>query len=292
MTSVVFRYRSRELTPTDIEFINQIILRYYDKGRTFISRVLCRHWDWRQPNGRYKEYAARDLLLRLEERGFIELPPRQKENNNKKKRAFVQIPLFVKHPLEGLIGAYPKPIIYDPFSTDRYLWDYLVYHYHYLGLPTLVGESLKYLVYLEGQVIACLGWSSAAFKVGDRDSYIGWDAATRKRRLHLVVNNCRFLILPWIQIKHLASKVLALNLKRLNADWQNKYGHPIYLAESFVDTSRFRGTCYQASNWRYAGQTKGSGKRGNVYYSHGRPKAVYLYPLHRNFRRWLTDDTG
>ena len=292
MTSVVFRYRARELTQTDIDFTKQIISRYYDKGRTFISRVLCQHWDWRQPNGGYKEYAARDLLLRLEEKGFIQLPPRQKRNNNNKKRSFVQIPLFRKQPVEGFVSSYPKPIICDPFTTDRYLWDYLVFHYHYLGLPTLVGEYIKYLVYLDGQVVSCLGWSSAAFKVGDRDSYIGWDTATRKRRLHFVVNNCRFLILPWIRIKHLASKVLALNLKRLNADWQNKYGHAIYLAESFVDRSRFQGTCYQASNWHYVGQTKGSGKQGNTYYTHGRPKAIFIYPLHRHFRRLLTDDTG
>lgn len=292
MTSVVFRYRFRELTQADIEVVRQIITEYQAKGRTFISRILCQHWDWRQPNGRYKEYAARDLLLRLEERGFIQLPPRQKENNNKKKRTFAQIPLFRKKALEGTVGAYPEPVIRDPSITDRYLWDYLVYHYHYLGLPVFVGEYLKYLVFIDGQIVCCLGWSSAAFKVGARDSYIGWDTPTRKHQLHYVVNNCRFLLLPWIHIKHLASKVLALNLKRVNADWQKRYGHPVYLAESFIDTSRFPGTCYRASNWHYVGQTKGSGKRGNAYYSHGQPKAIYLYPLHRNFRRLLTDDAG
>jgi len=108
----------------------------------------------------------------------------------------------------------------------------------------------------------------------------------------LIANNVRFLILPWIRIPHLASKLLALNLRCLSVDWEQTYGHPLYLAETFVDTSRFQGTCYQAANWIYIGQTQGSGKRGNRYYDHGQSKAIYLYPLHRNFRRKLTHDSG
>jgi hypothetical protein len=245
-----------------------------------------------QPNGQFKEYAARDLLLRLEEKGFIELPPRLRPKNNLKQNAFIQIPLFCNTPLEDSLSQYGELSVRLVTSNESYLWDYLVHHHHYLRRPKLVGEHLRYLAFLNGQVVACLGWASAAFKVQDRDRFIGWDVPTRHKHLCFIANNVRFLILPWVSIKHLASKVLALNLRRLSEDWQTVYGHPLYLAETFVDLSRFKGTCYQASNWIDVGLTKGSAKRGNRYHHHGQPKAVYLYPLHRSFRRKLTDDSG
>jgi len=292
MTVVLLRYRSREITEADIALIKKLIRQHYSLGRSHIALVLCQHWEWKQANGNYKAYAARDLLLRLEEKGFIQLPPRLRPKNNKKAKSFGQIPIFRQAHLEGIIGQYPKPIISDPLAADVYLWDYLVHHYHFLGLPVFVGEYLKYLIHIDGQVVACIGWSSAAFRVKERDLYIGWDEPTRKQRLHLIANNCRYLILPWIRIKHLASMALSLNLKRLSADWQKKYGHPLYLAESFVDISRFEGICYKASNWSYVGLTKGSAKKGNDYHYHGQKKGVYLYPLHRHYRRLLNSDQG
>jgi hypothetical protein len=290
--AIVFRYRSRELSQHDIDAIGALIAEHYTRGRSHISRVLCRQWKWSQPNGKLKEYAARDLLLRLEEKGFIELPPRLRPKNNLKQQLFEQVPLFNNHPQEGSVshGADLKTQLVQ--TGDDYLWGYLLDHYHYLGRPKLVGEHLRYLVYLDGQVVACQAWASAAFKVKSRDEYIGWDPETRKQRLHLVANNVRFLILPWIRVKHLASRILGLNLKRLSDDWHDAYGHPIYLAETFVDTSRFKGTCYKAANWLYVGHTKGSSKKGNDYRHHGQSKALYLYPLDRRFRRELNDDQG
>jgi hypothetical protein len=269
-----------------------IISRHYVRGRSYISRILCQQWNWFQPNGKLKEYAARDLLLRLEEKGFIELPPRLRPKNNLKKKSFEQIPFFKKELLEGLISRYGDLDIRIVAPGDDYLWGYLLHHYHYLGLPKLVGEHLRYLVYLDGQVVACLAWASAAFKVKSRDDYIGWTPRVRRERLYLVANNARFLVLPWIRVKYLASKVLAFTLKRLSDDWQKAYQHGIYLAETFVDVSRFQGTCYKAANWRYVGLTRGSAKKGNAYQFHGQSKAVYLYPLDRHFRRGLTDDQG
>ena len=292
MEPVVFRYRSRDLGPQDIWFIRRTIAQFYGKGRSHISRALCKAWGWVQPNGKLKEYAARDLLLRLEEKGFIELPPRLRPKNNLKRNTFAQTPLFCNTPLEDLLSQYGEPSLQLVTPSESYLWDYLVHHYHYLGRPSLVGEHLRYLAFLNGQVVACLGWASAAFKVEDRDQFIGWNIPTRHKHLCFIANNVRFLILPWVHIKHLASKVLALNLRRLSNDWQTIYGHPLYLAETFVDLSHFQGTCYQASNWIHVGLTKGSAKRGNRYHRHGQPKAIYLYPLHRNFRRKLTDDQG
>lgn len=245
-----------------------------------------------QPNGNLKEYAARDLLLRLEEKKFVKLPPRLSQKNNLKCTSFDQIPLFAKEHLRGTISNYSNLTIRLIKAGDNYLWKWLVHHYHYLDLPTLVGEHLRYFVCIDEQVVACMAWVSAAWKVKSRDGFIEWSEGSKRKNLHFVANNSRFLVLPWIQLKHLASKVLALNLKRLSDDWQKVYNHPIFLAETFVDLSRFHGTCYKASNWQYVGQTSGSAKKGNSYWYHGQPKAVYLYPLHRNFRRLLTNEKG
>lgn len=292
MEPIIFRYRARELTQQDIDFIHTSIVLYYSRGRSYISRVLCQAWNWIQPNGKLKEYAARDLLLRLEEKGFVELPPRLRPKNNLRKKSFEQIPFFEKGPLNGQVNHYSALAIRPVETGNDYLWGYLLYHYHYLGLPKLVGEHLRYLVYLDDQVVACLAWASAAFKVKSRDDYIGWNPETRRRHLHYIANNARFLVLPWIRVKHLASKVLALALRRLHDDWHKAYQHPVYLAETFIDVSRFAGTCYKAANWQCVGYTKGSAKKGNAYQFHGQAKAVYIYPLDRRFRRRLTDDQG
>lgn len=289
---IIFRYRARDLTARDISFIQEIIRRHYGRGRSHISRVLCEQWQWMQPNGHPKDYAARDLLLRLEENGYIQLPKRIFEKNNVKKQRFDQIPLFIRKHLGGTISDYQKPVVHAVRGTDAYLWDFLVHHYHYLGLPTLVGKYLKQIVTIDGQPVACIGWASAAWKIKDRDDFIGWDETTRRQQLHLVANNVRFLIPDWIHIRHLASKVLALSLACINDHWQAAYGHRLYLAETFVDVSRYKGACYRAANWRHVGQTAGSSKKGNAYHYHGQPKAIYLYPLHRHFKRMLCHDPG
>jgi hypothetical protein len=292
MDQVIFRYRARQLGIQDIQFIQALISKHYQRGRSYISRALCEAWQWTQPNGKLKEFAARDLLLRLEERGLIELPPRLRPKNNLKEKSFDQIPFFLHKPMDGSVGEHNPLSIEQVNSQGGYLWDYLVHHYHYLGLPKLVGEYLKHLVYINGQVVACLSWASAAWKVKARDQFIGWKEPAKRRNLHLIANNTRFLILPWVNVKYLASKALAASVRRLPADWERTYGHPIYLAETFVDISRFQGTCYRAANWLCVGQTKGSSKKGNTYSYHGQPKAIYLYPLHPRFRRYLLDDQG
>ncbi len=288
--TVAFRYRGRDLTAHDITFINQTISRYHAHGRSFISMQLCEAWQWRQPNGTFKAYAARDLLLRLEENGFVLLPARKRPKNNGKHKSFDQIPLFLKKSLAGAVADYPRPVIRSLKGAETYLWDFLIHHYHYLGLPTLVGEHLKQVALIDGQIVACLGWASAAWKVGSRDSFIGWDPTTRRKNLHLVANNVRFLIPDWVGITHLASKVLSLSLAGLSQQWQTIYGHGLALAETFVDSARFKGTCYRAANWIHVGQTSGSAKKGNAYHYHGQPKAVFLYPLRRDFRRLLAHD--
>ena len=286
-SEILFRYRGRALTAGELQFIRQAIEADYPRGRSHISRALCAHWDWRQANGEWKEYAARDLLLRLEEAGHVRLPPRLRPKNNLKAADFTQIPLFVQQPLSGRVDEHPRPRLCAAEGAERYLWDYLVHHYHYLGRPKLVGEHLKQLVFLDDQVVGCIGWASAAWKIGCRDAFIGWDAAQRRQRLPAVVNNVRFLVLPWIRVEHLASKVLGLSLRSLAHAWQARYGHGVVLAETFVDPGRFAGTCYRAANWQPVGQTRGHAKRGNRYHAHAQPKDVWLYPLHRRWRERL-----
>ena len=166
-------------------------------------------------------------------------------------------------------------------------WRSHMQRFHYLGDVNLIGESLRYAAFLGGELVALLGWSSASLHNGPRDSYLGWEAVPKRANLHQVANNVRFLILPWISMPHLASRVLGANLRRLSRDWQVTYGHPIVLAETFVDSSRFRGTCYRASNWRCVGETQGFSRSGHVYRFHGQPKAVWLYPLTRDFNQRL-----
>jgi hypothetical protein len=289
MSEVIFSYRNRQLDIKDIHLVQELIAQHYSLGRSHVARRLCEAWQWVQPNGQGKEFAARDLLLRLEEQGLITLPPRLRTKINRRKD-YAQIPLFRRDPLEGPIQQFGTLEVELLETQDGYLWDYLIQHYHYLGRPPLVGEHVRHLVRLQGQVVACLAWASAAWKVKSRDQFIGWDETSKRKNLYLLANNTRFLVLDWVRIKHLASKILAFSLHRLSADWQQRYGHPIVLAETFVDLSRFAGTCYRAANWLYVGQTQGSAKRGNAYHYHGQPKAVYLYPLTRRFRQVLQDD--
>jgi len=174
--------------------------------------------------------------------------------------------------------------------AERLLWDTLMAKHHYLGFKSLVGKSIRYVAEIQGQWVALLGWSAAALKCKPRDVWIGWPQVIQWQRLHLIANNSRFLmLLPCNHIPNLASKTLSLNLKRLAGDWQDIHGHPVVLVETFVDPSRFQGTCYKAANWIYLGQTRGFGKASNHYFHHGQPKAVFVRPLHKKAGLWLTE---
>lgn len=231
------------------------------------------------------------MLLRLEERGLIQLPPRQTIKVNRRKPREAAALDFEMLTLSGSIEQYTTlELVMVRRRPQESLWDSLVDRFHYLGCPWLVGAYLKYLAFLDGRLVACLGFSSAAWKVRCRDEFIGWTTTQRKRHLAYLANNTRFLILPKIHIKNLASKILSLCAGRLSEDWQSFYGHPIYLLETFVDPTRFLGTCYKAANWIYLGQTRGSAKRDASYHHHGRSKAVYVFPVVCDFRERLRND--
>ena len=288
MAEALYRIRGRQIGADDLQDIRATIADHWSRGRSAISRILCERWDWRQPNGQLKEMACRALLLSLEAKGALELPPRQRGSFRAPRRADRQVPAVDDSPLEGSVSEFRSLTIRMVRQTpDEALWDYLVDTHHYLGRPWIVGACLKYMAYLDGKLVACLGWGSAAWKVACREGLIGWDPQTREANLHKVVNNVRFLILPWVRVEHLASKVLSANLRALPSDWRRFYSHEIALAETFVDTERFAGTCYKAANWIRIGETKGRGKYDRHRCAEATVKAVYLYPLARDYRERL-----
>jgi len=280
--------RKRTITEADLSPIQATINRYWDKGRKHISKVLCQEWNWRQPNGRLKDMACRELLLTLCRKGLITLPPRLISAHNDKRNRSIPLIEIEQIPLKGKPSEF-KPVSLQLVrnSTLEPIYNSLIEQHHYLGYRQIVGNHLKYIAFIGDQPVACLGWGSAAWSVKSRDAFIGWDKAAKKNNLHLIANNTRFLILPWISIKYLASKVLALSAKRISNDWFEIYNHPLHLLETFVERDRFKGTCYKAANWICVGQTKGTAKKGHDHLFHGNIKDVYLYPLRKDFREKL-----
>ncbi|MFH0728605.1 MAG: IS701 family transposase [Pseudomonadota bacterium] len=190
------------------------------------------------------------------------------------------------NPISGELRAF-APVVVELVSRSPWepLWDQLVENHHYLSYRNLLGHRLKYLSFIENRPVAALSWSAPALKLTARDCFIGWSSSQRKRHLHQVVGNSRFLIMPWVRIPNLASHVMALNIGRLDADWQRHFSHRLLLLETFVDSRYFNGSCYKASNWQHIGHTYGSTKQGKGYRYHGFPKEIYIYVVESNFRR-------
>ena len=280
--------RKRTITEVDIKLIQATINEHWGKGRTQISKILCQRWNWVQPNGRLKDMACREVLLTLNRKGLISLPPRFNSSNNDKRNRSIPVVDIDQTPLQEKLSNLPPVKLRLVRNTScEPLYRSLVEHYHYLGYRQIVGNHLTYIAFCGDRPVACLGWGSAAWSVKSRDAFIGWDKKTKEQRLHLVANNTRFLILPWVSVKYLASKVLALSTKRISDDWMTVYHHPLYLLETFVEQSKFKGTCYKAANWIRVGQTKGTAKKGHDHLFHGNIKDVYLYPLRKDFRKKL-----
>jgi len=278
--------RGRLVTSDDVDLIRSLIDKYFKQGRTFISRELCRHWNWYQPNGALKDMACRELLRRLEKKGFVTLPPSRKKNHQKGRN--LTIPPHETHPIEGKLKTFlPIKLLMVRGSPQETLFNGLIHKYHYLRYCQIVGPSLKYVAFIKAYPVACLGWGAAAWKVACRDQFIGWSSLVRKKNLSLIINNTRFLILPWVHIPNLASHLLSQNIKTISRDWQRLYNYQIALLETFVDTKRFEGTSYKAANWIYAGITKGRGKNDRYNQYPVSVKSVFLYPLITKFREVL-----
>ena len=289
MTGVMV-VQGRELSGEDIGLIQALLAVHRDWGRTRLSEELCCWWDWRNAQGRIKDMAARTLLLKLERGGFIQLPERRRPSSNGLRNRHAPL---VDHATAPICGALRdlRPLavsVVESGSQDLRLFNCLLGCYHYLGHRNTVGENIRYLIRdRAGRPVGCALFGSAAWKCAARDAWIGWERGAREANLGLLTNNTRFLVLPWVEVPHLASHMLACLARRIRADWQRKYGHPIHALETFVDRSRFRGTCYQAANWVRLGSTQGRTRNDRNHRLRASVKDVYFYPLIPGFRREL-----
>jgi hypothetical protein len=281
-------YCGREFSGDDIQTIKRLLEQDPSLTRTPLSRLLCQRWGWTKPNGEWKDMTCRVALLRLQADGLITLPP-----------SLVTGPRRRPH-FPPTAATDPQPPLLQPVheldaltlhrvtaAGASRLWNEYIARYHYLGYTPLSGSQMRYNVFASQRLVALLSFGASAWKLAGRDRFIGWQEAQRLKNLQLVVNNARFLILPWIQSKGLASKILSLIARQLPHDWHQRYGYCPVLFETFVESPRHRGTCYKAANWVHVGQTTGRGKKSTVHHQIIPIKDIWVYPLRKDFARVL-----
>lgn len=287
--------QGRRLRPEDIRLVRHWLATEPGWNRSRLSRELCERWNWRNGAGRLKDMACRTLLLKLERRGQIRLPARQRPSPNALRNSRTQDVPCNRAPIKGALSDL-HPVRIETLGEghpDQRLFRFLLQRHHYLGLRNSVGENLKYLARdRAGRPVACLLFGAAAWKARARDEWIGWTAEQRERTLPFLANNTRFLVLPWVRVPHLASHVLGRVTRRINADWRGKYGHGIELLETFVERARFRGTCYRAAGWLQVGATSGRSRNDRDQTLSVPVKDIYLRPLFPDVRRRLCAPAG
>lgn len=289
------RMQGRLLSEADLESIRDLRREYPQWTRRQLSDHLVQRWQWYNEAGRAKDMAARTLLLKLQARGLIDLPAPRNGNGNRQRHA--QAPRLVQpellaaepEPIAGSLGAL-QPLALELVARlgERRRVARLLAAYHYQGFSGAVGENVQYVVRdAQGRELAVMVFGAAAWKVAPRDRFIGWSVAQRRQGLQRITNQQRFLILPWVRVPHLASHVLALALKRLSGDWHKRYGHPVWLVETFVEEERFAGTAYQAAGWLRVGQTTGRTRQDREHTREVPLKSVWVKALHPRFREQL-----
>ncbi len=286
----IFRYRGRLYGPEKIEALKDLMARHPKASRRKLSQIVCEQWDWRHGNGALCDGVCRSLMLALDREGHIELPKKRFSPPNPLAKRSKPATDFMldQSPLEcDFKELAPVEIRQVRRTGEEALFNGLLERFHYLGYSQPVGEHLKQLVYAGARPVACLAWSAIPWHIAPRDKFIGWTPDIRRKRLHLAAYNTRYLILPWVKVKHLASHILALAMRTISAEWQQAYNHPIYYLESFVDTERFAGTCYKAANWKCLGQTTGRGIKDKKHIVSLSRKDVLGYPLCKDFREKL-----
>lgn len=281
------RYSGRDFTASELQAIRDRIEAQPKLNRWALSIWVCQQFNWRKPDGGLKDMSCRVALLRMEKDGLLVLPPPQRSNGNGKRQPKITPatdPQAPCHLPAGKLGPLRLEIVIAKDASR--LWNEYIERYHYLGYQPLPGAQLRYFVFAQDRLVALLGFGAAAWALAPRDRWIGWPPAVRKLNLQLVVNNARFLILPWIRSKNLASRILGTLMRRFVSDWKDHYQAEPVLMETFVDAQRFRGTCYKAANWICVGRTKGRGKKGP-----NKPsvpiKDIWVYPLAKGFRDFL-----
>jgi len=287
---VKLRYRAREVTAADVAFIRRLIEENPAASRRALSKLLCEAWNWRQSNGTLRDMVCRGLMLELHRSGLIALPPvRHVPRNNIVERRVLKPVSIDQAPLRVRLPEI-RPLEFRQVrrTAEEKLFNSLIEEHHYLGYTRPVGEHLKYMVFAGARPIACLAWCSAPRHLGPRDRFIGWSAEARRRNVRFIAYNTRFLIMPWVEVPHLASHILGHAARAISEDWERLYAHPVHFLETFVDPSRFRGTCYRAANWVKLGRTTGRGHNAPTKKPRVPIKEILGYPLSRRFRQLLS----
>lgn len=286
----VLKYRGRTLYAADIVANRDVVQTHPGASRRELSRQLCQRWNWIQANGRPCDLVCRSLLLALDRAGHITLPPpKGRHPNPLATRRRPPPPLIDTTPITGALQELgPLEFRLVRRTPQEPLFNALMEHHHYLGYTQPVGEHLKYLVYASQRPLACLAWSSAPRHLQPRDRFIGWGPQARRHNLGFIAYNTRYLVMPWVQVPHLASHILGRMATVVPRDWARLYGHGIYYLETFLDPARARGSCYRAANWIVLGLTSGRGHNATSHQRHCPPKQVLGYPLDKHFRRRLS----
>lgn len=283
--------RGRRITPEDVQAVQALLRERPDLGRWALALELCQRWQWRTAHGDWKGRSAMAVLSELAERGWIQLPA----SNRSRRPGLVRWPKAPSWPsqvLEGPLSQY-RPLRWELLQSapQRRQWRQLLDGYHYLGAPGMVGANLKYFVYgLAGQLLGALGWQSAVAHLECRNRMLAWNLEQRARYLDRLVNNVRFLVLPWVKVPGLASLILSEGLRQLERDWPRHYARPVWWVESFVDRQRFAAVSYRAAAWLGIGWTRGFAKRPEGFVEHGHKKEVYVWVMEPRLRRLIHGD--
>jgi hypothetical protein len=290
MSDVLLSFRGRQIRPAEVAFLRELIAQSPGLSRRRLSVQVCQAWNWVQPNGQLRDMVCRGLLLALHRAGHIQLPAKRHSppNNAIAHRRVSAAESYDPTPIASSLAALgPLEIRLVRRAEGEKLFAHLLSRYHYLGYSRPVGEHLKYLVLAGPRPVACVGWSSAPRQLNLRDQFVGAPKEAYRHNLHRIAYNTRYLILPWVKVPHLASHLLGRIARRISADWQALYQHPIDLLESFVDIERFQGTCYRAANWTCVGRSVGRGTKSKTH-DKTSLKELWVYPLVKRLRDKLT----
>ena len=285
----LLQYRGRVVTDADAAFLRDLIERNPTASRRTLSRLACQAWNWVQPNGALRDMVCRGLMLALHRSGHLVLPALRLVPPNPLAQRGRPVPVTVEaEPIRSALkDLLPLTFRQVRRTEEEPAFNGLIEAYHYLGYTQPVGEHLKYVVRSRGRLLACLAWSSAPRHLGPRDRFIGWSKDQRRRNLRFLAYNLRFLILPWVEVPHLASHILGRMARILPEDWERIYGHRVVFLETFVDPTRYKGTCYRAANWTVLGRTTGRGKNDLTHKANRPIKEILGYPLCGDFRQRL-----
>ena len=278
-------YCARVFTQEELQWIAQLIENNPQQRRTALSRLVCEQLNWRRPDGSLKDMTCRVAMLRMQADAVITLPA----SISRLPRARLSYPpTAASDPQSALCAPVHElsPLRMEIVRTatpQSRLWNEYMARYHYLGYTPMSGSQIRYNIFAGERLVALLSFGASAWKLAARESFIGWAEHQRLKNLQLVVNNARFLILPWVRSLGLASKILSRIARQLPHDWHQRYGYRPVLLETFVESMRHRGTCYKAANWIHVGQTTGRGKKSRVHHQIIPVKDIWLYPMRKDY---------